>query len=256
MQLAKALSISLYGLAGRIIEVEADISSNLPAFVLVGLPDASVNEAASRVRAATTNSKLALPGRRITVNLSPASVPKQGSSFDLAIAMAALAAANQVNKHQVEKTLFLGELALDGAIKPINGILAALIACKSFQVDRIVVPLANLAEARLISGLPIFGYDHLTQVAKDFGSSVEPWPKSELPLKAVSDAPPVGCFSEVLGQPEAIEALTVAAAGGHHVFMQGPPGAGKTMLASRFPTILPALTQEESIQVAAIRSIA
>ena len=129
MQLAKALSISLYGLAGRIIEVEADISSNLPAFVLVGLPDASVNEAASRVRAATTNSKLALPGRRITVNLSPASVPKQGSSFDLAIAMAALAAANQVNKHQVEKTLFLGELALDGSIKPINGILAALIAC-------------------------------------------------------------------------------------------------------------------------------
>ena len=256
MQLAKALSISLYGLAGRIIEVEADISSNLPAFVLVGLPDASVNEAASRVRAATTNSKLALPGRRITVNLSPASVPKQGSSFDLAIAMAALAAANQVNKHQVEKTLFLGELALDGSIKPITGILAALIACKSFQIDRIVVPLANLAEARLISGLPIFGYDHLTQVAKDFGSSVEPWPKSELPLKAVSDTPPVGCFSEVLGQPEAIEALTVAAAGGHHVFMQGPPGAGKTMLASRFPTILPALTQEESIQVAAIRSIA
>jgi magnesium chelatase family protein len=155
--LAKALCISLYGLTGRLIEVEADISSNLPAFVLVGLPDASVNEAASRVRAATTNSKLNLPGRRITVNLSPASVPKQGSGFDLAIAMAVLAASGLVQKKSISKTVFLGELALDGSIKPINGILAAVIAAKELPIEKVVVPLQNLAEARLVSGVTVQG---------------------------------------------------------------------------------------------------
>ena len=256
MQLAKTLSVSLYGLTGRLIEVEADISSNLPAFVLVGLPDASVNEAAARVRAATTNSGLPLPGRRITVNLSPASVPKQGSSFDLAIAMAALAASNQADKARVGKAVFLGELALDGSIKPITGILAALIACKTFSIDQVVVPLGNFAEASLVTGLNVLGFDHLTQVANAFGNDVVPRPQvktSDRPL--VSESSPA-CFSDVLGQPEAIEGLIVAAAGGHHVFMQGPPGAGKTMLASRFPTILPRLTESEAIEVASINSIA
>ncbi|MEY4391217.1 MAG: hypothetical protein RLZZ400_960, partial [Actinomycetota bacterium] len=144
MALAKTLCISLFGMTGRLIEVEADISSNLPAFVLVGLPDASINESASRVRAATSNSKLALPGRRITVNLSPASVPKQGSGFDLAIAMAVMAAAGLVDKSRCSKTIFIGELALDGSIKPVNGILAAVIAGKDLGFD-LVVPLANLA---------------------------------------------------------------------------------------------------------------
>ena len=256
MQLAKALSVSLYGMAGRLIEVEADISSNLPAFVLVGLPDASVNEAASRVRASTTNSNLALPGRRITVNLSPASVPKQGSGFDLAIAMATLAAANQVDKVKVGETIFLGELALDGSIKPISGILAALIASREFDIQRVVVPLANLAEAKLVSGLNVSGYDHLTQVAHAFGNRVQPKPELSTHKPQLTAPKSTVCFSEVVGQPEAIEALTVAAAGGHHIFMQGPPGAGKSMLASRFATILPELTETEAIEVAAIRSVA
>lgn len=256
MQLAKALSVSLYGLTGRIIEVEADISSNLPAFTLVGLPDASVNEAAARVRAATTNSKLSLPARRITVNLSPASVPKHGSSFDLAIAMAAMAAANLVDKSKVSGTIFLGELALDGTIKPVTGILPAIIACKAFKPERVIVPLANLAEASLVQDLNISGFDHLTQVAALFGGAAAVKPAKALFPGQVPEESPLGCYSEVIGQSEAISALTVAAAGGHHVFMQGPPGAGKTMLASRFPSILPRLTEFEAIEVSAIRSAA
>ncbi len=256
MALAKSLSISLFGLAGRLIEIEADISSNLPAFVLVGLPDASVNESAARVRAATTNSKLNLPGRRITVNLSPASVPKQGSGFDLAIAMAVLGASGLVNKSRLTKTVFLGELALDGSIKPIAGILAALIASRAFSIDQVVVPLANLAEAKLVSGLNILGFDHLSQVASAFGAEIAPQPLRDMVSNELQQEASNLCFSDVVGQPDAIEALTVAAVGGHNVLMYGPPGAGKTMLASRLPGILPPLTEEEAIELCAIRSVA
>ncbi|MFM2384288.1 MAG: hypothetical protein RL166_162 [Actinomycetota bacterium] len=256
MPLAKTLAISLYGLAGRLIEVEADISSNLPAFVLVGLPDTSVNEAASRVRSATTNSKLNLPGRRITVNLSPASVPKQGSGFDLAIAMAVLGAAGLVNKRRIARTVFLGELALDGSIKPIVGILAAIIAARQLPIETAVVPIDNLAEAQLISGLKVIGFDHLTQVASAFGAQVEVTsPKEQKPLSDLEETPSA-CFSDVVGQPDAIEAMKVAAVGGHNLLMQGPPGAGKTMLASRLPGILPHLTEMEAVELCAIRSVA
>lgn len=256
MPLAKSLSISLFGLAGRLIEIEADISSNLPAFVLVGLPDASVNESASRVRAATANSKLNLPGRRITVNLSPASVPKQGSGFDLGIAMAVLGAAGLVNKTKLAKTVFLGELALDGTIKPITGVLAAVIAAKGLTIDQVVVPLANLAEARLVNGVAVSGFNHLTQVAAAFGAEVSPLPLAEESRQeSVLDSDQL-CFSEVLGQPDAIEALKVAAVGRHNLLMYGPPGAGKTMLASRLPGILPHLNEDEAIELCAIRSVA
>lgn len=256
MNLAKSLSISLFGLSGRLIEVEADISSNLPAFVLVGLPDASVNEASSRVRAATANSKLNLPGRRITVNLSPASVPKQGSGFDLAIAMAVLGASNLVDKREIAKTVFLGELALDGTIKPVSGILAAVIAAKKLELQHIVVPLGNLEEAQLVDGLNILGFDHLTQVAARFGATVSPRETKVEQLVVTKNTEPQFCFSEVLGQPDAVEAMKVSAVGGHHLLMYGPPGAGKTMLASRLPGILPDMSEAEAIEVCAIRSVA
>ena len=256
MPLAKTLSISLFGLTGRIIEVETDISSNLPAFVLVGLPDASIQEAASRVRSATTNSKLPLPARRITVNLSPASVPKQGSSFDLSIAISAMSAAGYFDSRLVETTAFMGELSLDGRIKPVTGVLAAAVAAKQQGVSRLVVPLANLEEAKQISGIEIAGYDHLTQIASELGAKVQAVAQRTLIKPAVAGDANSLCFSEVLGQEEAITALTIAAVGGHHVLMVGPPGAGKTMLASRLPSILPDLSESEAIEVGAIKSLA
>lgn len=254
--LAKSLSISLFGLTGRIIEVETDISSNLPAFVLVGLPDASVNEAAARVRAAATNSKLPLPGRRITVNLSPASVPKQGSSFDLAIAVSVLSASGYFPSSRIERTVFYGELALDGRIKPVIGVLAAVVAAKQLGIETVVIPSANLNEVSRVNGIKVLAFDHLTQLAHELG--VEVAVVAPKPLKQVSDQPieVAPCFSEVVGQEEAIAAMKVAAVGGHHLMMVGPPGAGKTMLATRLPSILPALTEEQSIEVGSIRSLA
>ena len=256
MKLAKTLSISLFGLSGTVIEVEADISSNLPGFVLVGLPDASLNESTARVRAATVNSGLALPQRKITVNLSPASVPKQGSSFDLAIAMAALSAARLVTGQRLFETVLIGELALDGSIKPVRGVLPMVMAARSHGFTNVVVPLANLAEAELIEGIEVRGYDHLTQVAAAFGAKctvVSPKPVLNTQTPQVSRAK---CFSDVLGQSSAIEALQVAAAGGHHVLMVGPPGAGKTMLAERLPGILPKLDAGQIVENLAIQSLA
>lgn len=241
---------------GRLIEVETDISSNLPSFVLVGLPDASVNEAAARVRAAATNSKLAIPARRITVNLSPASVPKQGSSYDLAIAVSVLAAAGHFPGASLERTVYFGELGLDGAIKPVLGVLAAVVAAKRLGVPRIVVPLANLQEASVVKGIEVLGYDHLSQVAFELGAAVPVVPMKTQPVSAIIESQPTGCFSEVVGQEEAVFGMKLAAIGGHHLMMTGPPGAGKTMLASRLPGILPELNEEQAIDVGSIHSLA
>jgi len=254
--LAKTLSISLFGLAGRLIEVETDISSNLPAFVLVGLPDASVNEAAARVRAAATNSKLVIPTRRITVNLSPASVPKQGSSYDLAIAISVLAASGLVSSSAVENVVYFGELGLDGRIKPVLGVLAAVVAAKQLGVRKMVVPLANLNEANMVSGIQLDGYDHLSQLAASLGASVPVIPAMPLATNETLPAAAMGCYSEVLGQDEAVFGMKLAAVGGHHLMMIGPPGAGKTMLASRLPGILPDLTEAQAIEVGSIHSLA
>lgn len=255
MQLAKSLSVSLYGLAGRLIEIETDISSNLPAFVLVGLPDASVSESASRVRAACTNSKLQLPGRKITVNLSPASVPKHGSGFDLAIAVSVLAAAGLIPKAHLDSSVFLGELALDGSIKPVPGVLAATIVAKRNLIRNMIVPEANSHEASLITGIEARGFSHLSQVVSHFGGKVDVVSGSASTRPPASEASKPGCFSEVLGQDEAIQSLIIAAVGGHHLQMLGPPGAGKTMLASRFSAILPDLTESQAIELATVQSV-
>ena len=256
MKLAKTHSISLFGLSGTVIEVEADISSNLPGFVLVGLPDASLNESTARVRAATVNSGLSLPQRKITVNLSPASVPKHGSSFDLAIALSALRAAGLVGGEGITETVFIGELALDGRIKPVRGVLPMVLAAKSSGFSKVVVPLENLTEAQLIEGIEVSGYDHLTQVARYFGANCPVVkPIKRVRLESLQECS-TKCFSEVLGQNSAIDALTVAAAGGHHLLMVGPPGAGKTMLAERLPGILPKLKHEQVVENLAIQSLA
>lgn len=256
MQLAKTYCISLIGLTGTLIEVEADISANLPGFVLVGLPDTSLSEATARVRAATTNSKAALPNRKITVNLSPASVPKFGSTFDLAIAVAALAASGKIKDESVVRTVYLGELGLDGAVRPINGILPAVIAAKHEGFQSVVVPFANLAEAQLVSGIRAVGVSHLTQVLKMHGLEVEVVEGISRATHSVEQEPSVELdIADIHGQDSAVDALVIAAAGGHHLLMVGPPGVGKTMMAERLTTLLPDLTIEQSLETTAVHSI-
>jgi magnesium chelatase family protein len=258
MPVSKAYAVSLLGLSGTIIEIEAEISSNLPSFVLIGLPDASLSEARDRVRAAAFNSNLALPGRRVTVNLSPASVPKRGSVFDLAIALAILSADGRTNSKSVASWLHLGELGLDGSLRAVGGVLPSVLAAKQAGWTRIVVPAANLAEAALIEGVTLLGAETLAEVARFHGAQVA---AQELDFVAGGAIPRPKAepsnldLADVIGQDDAIDALAIAAAGGHHMLLIGPPGVGKTMLAERLPTILPSLTTEESIETSALRSI-
>jgi magnesium chelatase family protein len=257
MAIGRAHAISLVGLDGAVVEIEADISSNLPSFVLIGLPDAALGEARDRVRSAAGNSGLPLPSRKLTVNLSPAALPKHGSGFDLGIAMAALAADGQVSADSVARVVHLGELGLDGRLRPLAGILPAVLASVRAGFDTVVVPAGNADEAALVPGVRVVPVVSLRDAAIWHGAELEPIPLDPLmptvPAPALDDA---GDLADVVGNPDAVEAMQVAAAGGHHVYLLGPPGAGKTMLAARLPGLLPDLTAEEALEVASIRSLA
>jgi magnesium chelatase family protein len=257
MALASAYAMALLGLKGIPILVEADISSNLPAFNLVGLPDAALSEASSRVRSACSNTGFSLPARRITVNLSPASVPKHGSTFDLSIAVAVLCAAGQFSIQHTRSCVFIGELALDGSIRRVSGVLAMVLSAARAGFEIVYVPMANLTEASCVEGIKIVGVSHLAEVLSGFGVVTKELKSSEI----VSAPVPSGyeaqnlCMSEVRGQAEAVDAALVAAAGGHHMIMVGIPGSGKTMIAQRMHTLLPELSQENAIELAAMRSL-
>ncbi|GAA4530681.1 YifB family Mg chelatase-like AAA ATPase [Brachybacterium paraconglomeratum] len=258
----RTLSISLTGLDGTLVEVEADVSSGLPAFSLVGLPDSSTLQARERVRAAAARSGVRLAARRITINLTPAWRPKRGSGFDLAIAMAVVDAQGDLLRHVPADTVLLGELGLDGRLRPIPGVLPALLAARSLGITRAIVPEENLPEARLVEGVDVDGAADLTSVLHRYGADVPPSPPREpaapLPLEPVlrADSRPITDFADVIGQDQARRAAEVAAAGAHHLLMTGPPGAGKTMIASRLPGILPRLSTADSLAVSAIHSLA
>jgi magnesium chelatase family protein len=254
---ARTWSVALVGLEGTVVEVEADLSQQLPDFRIIGLPDKSLGEAVQRVHNACANTGLALPRRRLTVNLSPASLPKQGSGFDVAIAIAALATEGGLDSASVERTAHLGELGLDGRLRPVPGVLPAVLAAARAGLDQVVVPWANRAEAALVAGIRVVGAVSLAEVARLHGAEVEDSALAPVPATVdEGDAVVVPDLAEVIGQRDAVDALIVAAAGGHNLLMSGPPGAGKTMLARRLPGILPELDEESALVVASIRSLA
>jgi len=257
MGLGRTVAVSLVGLNGHMIEVEAHLAASIPGFTLVGLPDASLAEARDRVRAAMTSSGLAWPQRRITVNLSPASLPKAGSGFDLAIAVATLAGAGVCDAEAVARVVHLGELGLDGRLRPVRGVLPAVVAAVAAGCPQVVVPVGNAGEARLVPGADVRPATHLAEVARWYGADVEvPDVEPVRPDVAAARGSAVLDMSDVLGQRDARWALEVAAAGGHHVLMVGPPGAGKTMLAARLPGLLPDLGEQEAVEVTAVHSVA
>ena len=256
MALAHTTAVALLGLTGALVDVEADISNNLPSFVLIGLPDAALNEARDRVRAAATNSGCPLPNRKLTVNLSPAALPKHGSGFDLAIAIAVLAAAGVISLESVARVVHLGELGLDGRLRPITGILPAVLAASRAGAETVMVPSGNAGEAGLVPGIRIVSVSSLRDAAIWHGGELQPIVVDAIESPRVDDPVDDGLdLSDIVGNEDAIEALTIAAAGGHHLFLLGPPGAGKTMLAARLPGLLPDLGAEDALEVSSIRSL-
>ncbi|WP_166865680.1 YifB family Mg chelatase-like AAA ATPase [Salinibacterium sp. ZJ70] len=257
MGVGRAHAIALLGLDGASVEIEADSASGLPAFVLVGLPDAALGEAKARVRSAIGNSGFDFPGGRVTVNLSPASLPKTGAAFDLAIALSLLAAEQIVEPESVARVVHLGELGLDGRLRPVRGILPMVLAAERAGYDTVLVPAGNAEEASLVSGVRVVGVASLRDAAIWHGAEVEPVEVEPLPaaVAPTRDDDP-GDLADIVGNREAVEAAQIAAAGGHHMFLLGPPGAGKTMIASRIPGILPDLDEQAAIEVSSIRSLA
>ncbi|MEO7016471.1 MAG: YifB family Mg chelatase-like AAA ATPase [Leifsonia sp.] len=260
MSLARTYAIALNGLDGNVVEVEADIAAGLPVFVLIGLPDAVLGEARKRVVAAAVNSGCPVTQRKLTVNLSPAALRKQGSAFDLAIAIAALAAAGDVPSESAQRVVHLGELGLDGRVRPVPGILPAVVAARAAGFGLVMVPADNAEEARLVEGIEVTGVASLRDAAIWHGSDLEPVEPDPAPrMKPIAGDRETSSeldMAEVVGNDDAVDALVVAAAGGHHVSLLGPPGAGKTMLAARLPGILPDLTDEQALEVTSIRSLA
>ncbi|MFF1871135.1 YifB family Mg chelatase-like AAA ATPase [Kitasatospora herbaricolor] len=274
MAFARTCSVALVGVDGVVVEVQADLEPGVAAFSLVGLPDKALSEARDRVRAAVVNSGEPWPQRKLTVGLSPASVPKSGSGFDLAVACAVLAAAERLDPATIAELLIIGELGLDGRVRPVRGVLPSVLAAAEAGYRQIVVAEQTAAEAALVPGVSVIGVRSLRQLIAVLTDAPVPEEEDDAvtgrpdPMLAGLMLPGSGMrgpsgqasapidLADVAGQYEARRALEIAAAGGHHLYLKGPPGAGKTMLAERLPALLPPLTRSEALEVTAVHSVA
>ena len=252
MSLAIVYSRAGTGIDAPLVTVEVHLANGLPGLAIVGLPEAAVKESKDRVRGALLNSRFEFPARRITINLAPADLPKEGGRFDLPIALGILAASGQIPKNLLEQYEFAGELALSGALRPIRAVLPAASQCRNAG-RALILPLESSAEATLAGDIIVFGAGHLLEVCAHLNGTALLTPQ---PPMAIPNHPNTHLnINDVRGQHHAKRALEIAAAGGHSLLMVGPPGTGKTMLASRLPTILPTMTEDEALESAAVQSI-